>query len=98
MLKDEQLVRLSTQYVRESEEAKRDRMDRNKVNFDVFHLRQDYSHKQPGMSREFLAKQPMAVEQIVSFFQQGLTDTSDWFTITVPYGAKKNSHFLNANR
>lgn len=76
------VIKLTINYIRESEQAKRDRMDKNKVNFDTYHLRQDYSHKRPGQSREFIPKQAMAVEQITSFFQQGLIDIDEWFKIT----------------
>lgn len=64
-------------------------MDKNKLNFDVYHIRQDFSHKRPGQSREFLPKQAMAVEQITSFFQQGLVDNQEWFHMTPSDGVKK---------
>lgn len=61
--------------------AKRNRMVQNRDNFESYHLRQDYSHKQRGQSKEFIAKQQNAVEQITSFLQQGLMDQGDWFRI-----------------
>jgi len=79
---DSIVIRTTKNYLEESKWAKRDRMEKNKVNFDTFHLRQDYSHKIPGQSREFLPKQAMAVEQITSFFQQGLIDLDEWFKVT----------------
>lgn len=69
----------------EAEEAKRERMSRNKDNFDMFHLRHDFSHKEEGQSREILSKQAMAVEQIKSFFQQALADLGDWWKADVCY-------------
>lgn len=63
----------------EADEAKRDRMDKNRDNFDLFHLKHDFSHKQTGQSTEVLSKQSMAVEQIKSFFQQALVDIGEWW-------------------
>jgi hypothetical protein len=56
-------------------------MDQNKINFDCYHLVQDFSYKQEGQSREFLPKMAMAVEQAANFIQQGLTDIGDWFRV-----------------
>lgn len=86
---NQNIVRITANYISEAKEAKRDRMEKNKKNFDTFHLKQDYSHKRPGQSREFLAKQAMAVEQIVAFFQQGLVDLNDWFKVTPEPGVEK---------
>ena len=63
----------------EAEEAKTDRMDQNKENFDMFHLKHDFGHKEEGQSTEVLAKQSQAVEQIKSFFQQALADLGEWW-------------------
>lgn len=83
------LVTTITSYKREAEEARRDRMDMNLRNFDFFHHKQDFSHKHKGQSREFLPKQPMAVEHITSFVHQGLIDLGDWFSIEAAPGNKK---------
>lgn len=72
------IVRASINYWLEAKYAKRERMELNKINFDTFHLKQDFSHKKTGQSKEFLAKQAMAVEQISSFVQQSLIDSGDW--------------------
>lgn len=69
----------------EAEEAKRDRMDRNRDNYNMFHLKHDFSHKREGQSTEVLSKQPMAVEQIKSFFQQALADLGDWWKAEAAY-------------
>lgn len=68
-------------YVEESRLARVPRMEKNKRNFDTYHLNADWTHKRKGQSQEFLGKQQMAVEQIVSFLQQGLVDADDWFDI-----------------
>ncbi len=75
----------------EAESAKVDRMERNKENYDMFHLRHDFSHKVEGQSEEVLSRQSMAVEQIKSFFQQALVDIGDWWKAEAAYsGADEN--------
>lgn len=63
----------------EAKEAKTKRMRLNRANMRAYHLDHDFSHKMAGQSVENLAKQPMAVEQIKSFFQQALSDVTDWW-------------------
>lgn len=75
------LVTITSSYKEEAKNAKANRMRLNRTNYDCYHLRQDWSHKRKGQSREFLAKQPMAVEQISTFIQQGLVDSGDWFGV-----------------
>lgn len=84
----QQVIRLTANYIQEAKSAKRERLEKNKQNFDVYHLKQDFSHKREGQSREFLAKQSMAVEQISSFFLQGLIDTDRWFSVRPEPGVK----------
>lgn len=69
-------------YRDQADEARRNRMNQNRVNMDVFHMRQDWSAKKPGQSTEFVPKQATATEQFVSFLKQGLVDNGDWFSIT----------------
>lgn len=69
----------------ESDQAKIGRMAQNRDNFDMFHLRHDFSHKEDGQSTEVLSKQSMAVEQIKSFFQQALVDIGDWWKAEACY-------------
>ena len=75
----------------EADSAKRDRMDLNKDNYNAFHLRHDFSHKQEGQSTEVLSKQPMAVEQIKSFFQQALADLGDWWSAESCYAGAESA-------
>jgi hypothetical protein len=65
----------------EAEEAKWDRLAKNKRNRDVYLGLQDWSHKQEGQSREFIPKAPVAVEQMTSFVKKGLISFGDWFSI-----------------
>lgn len=83
---DEDVVRIVGNYRREADQAATVRLEQNKLNFDFYHLRQDFSHKQAGQSVEFLPKQMMAVEQITSFMQQGLVDLGDWFSVSASMG------------
>lgn len=78
-LADGEVVKWITMCREEADQAKRDRMSRNKDNFDMFHLKHDFSHKEEGQSTEVLSKQSMAVEQIKSFFQQALVDIGEWW-------------------
>jgi len=82
------VVRTTQGYMREAYEAKRDRMRLNRLNYDIFHHKQDYSHKRPGQSQEFLPKQQMAVEQMSNFVTQGLIDMGQWFSVERLPGAK----------
>lgn len=81
-----QIVRTSTNYYQEAKYAKRDRMLLNKRNFDTYHLKQDFSHKKTGQSKEFLPKQQLAVEQISGFIQQSLVDIGDWAKVEAEDG------------
>lgn len=73
------IVKTSEIYTQENREGRRLRLEQNRINWDIYHLNQDFGHKRPGQSREFLPKQAMAVEQITEFFQQGLMDIDDWW-------------------
>lgn len=78
---DSDLIKIYKTYKAESMQARHDRIQQNRLNFDCYHLRQDFSYKQKGQSQEFLPKMAMAVEQIASSLQQGLTDLGDWFQV-----------------
>lgn len=71
----------------EADEAKRTRMNLNRDNYDMYHLRHDFSHKKDGQSMEILSKQKMAVEQIKSFFQQALVDLGEWWRVVPADGS-----------
>jgi hypothetical protein len=65
----------------EADEAKRDRLWRNKINRDIYLGRQDWEHKEDGQSTEFLPKMAVSVEQMCSFIKKGLVRLGDYFTI-----------------
>lgn len=85
-LSDKQLIDWILSCRDEADDAKRERMSRNKDNYDMYHLKHDFSHKEEGQSTEILSKQSMAVEQIKSFFQQALADLGDWWRCEPYYG------------
>ncbi len=80
-LSDSTIITCMTNYRQEAYTARLDRITQNRTNFDCYHLRQDWSYKTEGQSREFLPKMAMAVEQAANFLQQGLTDLGEWFAV-----------------
>ncbi len=79
--KDSDIINCVENYRQEATQAKQSRMDQNKQNFDAYHLRQDWSHKLSGQSKEFLPKVATAVEQNANMIQQGLLDIGEWFSV-----------------
>jgi hypothetical protein len=65
----------------EADDAKKDRVIKNRFNREMFLGRQDWSHKQDGQSTEFIPKVPVSVEQMCSFVKKGLITFGDWFSI-----------------
>lgn len=63
----------------ESDSARQDRLTLTRDNYDQYHLKHDFSHKQPGQSQEVLSKQKMATETTKSFFQQALMKADEWW-------------------
>lgn len=70
----------------EAEQARKTRLRRNQWNLDAYHGRQDWSHKTPGQSQEFLPKISEAVEQFVAFIKRAMTDFGDWGSLDYPQG------------
>jgi hypothetical protein len=89
--KDVDLVAVAKVYKQESRMAKFDRMQQNKINFDMYHMRQDFGYKQKGQSREFLPKMSLAVEQNANFIGQGLVDLGDWFKVYPQQGFNEDA-------
>lgn len=86
--KNDPIVATTWSYKEEATIARRKRMERNRRNIDIYHLRQDYSHKSKGQSKEFLARQQVATDQLVSFLTQGLIDLGLWFSVKSEKGAQ----------
>lgn len=70
----------------EAKHSKLDRMIKNALNFNTYHLKQDWSHKMKGQSKEFLPKQSIATEQLTSFIQQALLDINKWNEVRLAPG------------
>ena len=85
------IINCLTRYRQEATTARLDRIMQNRVNFDGFHMRQDWSHKQKGQSQEFLPKVRMAVLQSANFLQQGVTDVGDWFRAEAQPGVNEDA-------
>ncbi len=85
------IINCLTKYREEADLARKDRIQQNRLNFDCYHLKQDWSYKQKGQSREFLPKMSMAVEQASNFLQQGLTDIGDWFRVETQPGINEDA-------
>lgn len=86
-LSNEEIVKYVLNCRREADEAKRDRMALNASNYGMYMLKQDYSHKQEGQSKESLPKLKMAVEQTKAFFQQALADMNEWWRVVAMDGS-----------
>lgn len=64
-----------------ADNARRKRIELNKYNLDMFHMRQDYSNKKPGQSTEFIPKIGNSTNKFVSFLKQGVAGGDDWFSV-----------------
>ena len=78
---DKEIVDAVMEMKRESRESKWDRMKQNKLNWDLFHGRGKFSHKQEGQSTEFLHKSALAAEQITALFKQSLMNFDKWIKV-----------------
>ena len=70
------------QYRAQSERARRSRHNLNKRNWDLYHGKQDFSHKQAFQSQEFMPDLPIAIEQICGVIERALTDFNDWYELS----------------
>lgn len=83
---EQEIIRVTDQYFREAEEARRDRITKNRGNWDMYYGRIDWSYKQAGQSTEHLPKLANAAEQMTAFVKRALTGFGDWFSVDVPVG------------
>jgi hypothetical protein len=67
--------------------ARQNRLKQNQQNLDMAALKQDYSNKRKGQSREVLPKVATATEQIATFVKRALTDFGHWFQVELPDNA-----------
>ena len=81
-LSKEETVQRILEYRESSERAKVRRRKRNRFNWDMYNLKQDWSHKRDGQSREFFPKMALGLENFTSTSLTMLTQNSDdWFTV-----------------
>lgn len=76
---EDSVVRCIMDYVEESALVKRPRMLQNKLNWDAYFMRGDFSHKIEGQSREYLPKSAVAAEQLTALISSTLTNFDKWF-------------------
>jgi len=67
-----------------SERAMRTRKLRNQMNVDTYLGKQDWSHKKPGQSKEFLPKTGNSVEIFAAFIKRALTSLGEWYSVEMP--------------
>jgi hypothetical protein len=84
---DDLIVRIVRQYKQEARTARKTRIARNKLNWDLYFANQDWSHKQKGQSTEFLPKLSAAAEQMSAFVKRALVQFGDWFSMELPQGS-----------
>ena len=82
--RDAQIVRIVREYKAESREARKSRIAKNKLNWDMYFGNQDWSHKTKGQSAEFLPKVSQACEQMAAFVKRALVGFGDWFSMELP--------------
>lgn len=73
----------------ESDEAKKDRIAKSRMNRDVYLGRMDWSYKQEGQSTEVIPKVPVTVEQLCAFIKRGLINFGDWFSMDLDRSVSK---------
>ena len=81
MAAKDEIIQSSLAYERLSDEKREFRKRRNEVNWNMWNLNQDYSHKLPDQSQEFIPKMPVVLEQLVATVLQALTARSGDFFI-----------------
>lgn len=83
---DQEIVNTTLEYKREAEEARRERLHKNRRNWDIYYGKIDWSYKQKGQSTEHLPKSAIAAEQMTAFVRRALVAFGDWFSVKLPAG------------
>lgn len=78
---DQTIVQVSRSYKHESDDSKRERNRKNRINRLAYMDIQDWSHKRPGQSHEFLPKTGVAVEQLTGIFKRAMIQFGTWFSV-----------------
>jgi len=79
---DQEYVNIILSYIEHSKEKKERRRQKNDFNWRMYQHLQNYEHKQPGQSREFIPRMALQLEQLVTTIASGLTaGNDDFFTV-----------------
>lgn len=81
---DRVIIEVTQSYKNEAEQARLDRIAKNRHNWNVYWGKIDWSHKQPGQSSEHLPKMATAAEQVRAFIKKSLVAFGDWYTVKTP--------------
>lgn len=87
-MSNDEVLKCINGYYDEAFAAKKTRMLKNKKNQMAYMDQQDFSHKQPGQSAEFLPKISTSAEQFSAFLKRSLVQFGDWFTIGLSDNSK----------
>mgnify|MGYP003134126321 CR=1 FL=1 len=78
-----QNVRTINQYRKASARDRRTRMWASRMNWEAFHGKQDWSHKTPTQSAEFMPRVSRTTHRIAATIKRSLIQPSDWFTAEI---------------
>lgn len=81
---DREIIQVTESYKHEAEFARRDRIAKNRLNYNVYYGKIDWSYKQAGQSTEHLPKMAIASEQVRAFIKKALVAFGNWYSVTVP--------------
>lgn len=85
-LSNQEIIIATQSYREEAEAARRDRLARNRLNWNVYYGKIDWSYKQDGQSTEHLPKMAIAAEQVRAFIKKALVAFGNWYSVQVPPG------------
>lgn len=83
-LNEKEILQVTNSYKQEAEMARRDRLAKNRMNWNVYWGKIDWTHKQPGQSTEHLPKMSLAAEQVRAFVKRALVAFGQWYQAKVP--------------
>lgn len=83
---EQDILQVTQSYKKEAEEARRDRIAKNRLNWSVYWGKVDWSHKQAGQSMEHLPKMAIAAEQVRAFVKKALVSFGQWYQVKTPNG------------
>lgn len=81
--REREIVDAVMEFKHESKQRKLSRMTQNRINWDLYHGRNQVTPKRKGQSNNFLHKSSLAVEQISALFKQSLTNFDKWIGVEV---------------